>query len=109
VRAQIPFTLVTPIISNIVGATLTLTSDASAVVLTSFEQVGGEVTFPSSAPSPSQPVGMCKVPDFTLGPTKIRDADDVWTDPAGFNAANLTTIGANGQNIVWQSVPPETM
>jgi hypothetical protein len=109
VRAQIPFTLVTPIMSSLLGANLTLTSDASAVVLTSFEQLGGEVIFPSASPSASPPPGLCTVPDFTLGPTKIRDADDVWSGTAGFNNANLTTIGSNNQNIVWQSVPPATM
>jgi hypothetical protein len=109
VRAQTPFSLVTPIISSLVGSTITLTSDASAVVLTSFEQLGGEVTFPSPSPSESATPGMCTVPDFTLGPTKIKNADDVWVDVAGFEDANLTTIGGNNDNIVWQSVPAETV
>lgn len=109
VRTQVPFSLVTPLISNIVGSTITLGADATAVVLTSFEQLGGSVTFPSASPAPTPPPGTCTVPDFTLGPTKIGDAQDVWVNSAGFNAANLTKIGPNGQNITWQSVPPGTV
>ena len=109
VRAQIPFQLVTPFISSIVGSTITLTSDASATVLTSFEQLGGQVTFPSASASQSLAAGMCTVPDFTLAPTKIRDAADVWESPAGFDRTRITTIGGNGQDIVWQSLPPFTV
>lgn len=109
VRAQIPFSLITPILSNIVGSTITLTSDASAVVLTSFEQLGGSVTFPSSSPSPTPAPGQCTVPDFTLGPTKLGDATDVWVNNGGFQAANLTKVGPNGQNVSWQSLAPGTV
>jgi hypothetical protein len=109
VRAQIPFSLITPIIGNLVGSNITLTSDASAVVLTSFEQLGGEVTFPSSSQSESPGVAMCTVPDFSLGPTKLRDAADVWADTAGFDRSNITVVGPGGQNASWQSVPPLTV
>jgi hypothetical protein len=109
VSAQIPFTLVTPLISNIVGSTLTLTSDASSVVLTSFEQLGGEVTFPDPSGSASTAPSMCTVPDFTLGATKIADAADVWEVNAGFVASNLTAIGPGGQYATWQSLPPFTV
>ena len=109
VRAQIPFNLVTPLISSIVGSSITLSSDASATVLTSFEQLGGQVTFPSASPVPTIVPGMCTVPDFTLGPTKIRDADDVWSNDAGFDVGNVTTIGSNNDDIVWQSLPAGTV
>ena len=109
VRAESPFNLITPIIANIVGSTITLASDASAVVVTSFERGTGEVTFPSDAPTPTPAPGTCTVPDFTLGPTKIRDADDVWSVEAGFTLSNLTTIGGNNQDISWQSVSPGTV
>jgi hypothetical protein len=109
VRAQIPFTLVTPIISNLIGSSITLTSDASAVVLTSFEQLGGEVAFPSGSESATPVIAMCTVPDFSLGPTKIRDAEDVWADNAGFERSNITTVGPGGQNVTWQSLPPFTV
>jgi hypothetical protein len=109
VRTQIPFTLITPIISNILGSSLTLTSDASAVVLTSFEQLGGEVAFPSGSSSATPVIAMCTVPDFSLGPTKIGDAADVWSTNAGFEASNLTAVGPGGQNVSWQSLPPFTV
>ena len=109
VRAQIPFTLVTPIISNLIGSTITLTSDASAVVLTSFEQLGGEVAFPSGSTSPTPVLAMCTVPDFSLGPTKIGDAEDVWATNAGFERSNITTVGPGGQNVQWQSLPAFTV
>lgn len=109
VRTEVPFSLVTPLISNLVGSTITLGADATAVVLTSFDIVGGGVTFPSSSPAPTPPPGYCTVPDFTLGPTKISGAEHVWVNVAGFMAINLTKIGPNGQNITWQSVPPGTV
>jgi hypothetical protein len=109
VRAQIPFTLVTPLIGNIVGSSITLTSDASATVLTSFEQLGGQVTFPSASASTTPSPGFCTVPDFTLGPTKIRDAQDVWADNGGFDRANITTVGSNNDDIVYQSLPAGTI
>ena len=109
VRTQSPFSLITPIMSDIVGSGLTLTSDATAVVLTSFEPGSGTVIVPTTAPTASPLPGTCTVPDFTLGPTKISNATTVWTTNAGFAAANITTIGPNGQNITWQSVTPGTV
>jgi hypothetical protein len=109
VRAQVPFTLITPILSFLIGSPITLTSDATAVVITSFEQLGGEVTFPSATPAPTPGPGMCTVPDFTLGPTKLGDAATVWSVTAGFQAGNLTKIGPNGQDVSWQSVPGGTV
>ena len=70
VRAQLPFSLVTPIISFLAGSPITISSDATAVVVTSFSQVGGQVGFPSATPLPTPSPGLCTVPDFTLGPTK---------------------------------------
>ena len=109
VRTQSPFSLITPILSAIVGSDLTLTSDATAVVLTSFEPGGFTVIVPTTAPTASPAPGECTVPDFTLGATRLSDVEDVWTDIAGFHASNLTTVGPNGQNATWQSVPPGTV
>jgi len=109
VRAQSPFALITPIMSNIVGNSITLTSDASAVVVTSFEHGTGNVVFPTPGPTGVPPPGTCTVPNFSLGPTKLGDAATVWSVNAGFVAGNLTAIGPNGQNASWQSVAAGTV
>jgi hypothetical protein len=109
VRTQSPFSLITPIMSAIVGSELTLTSDATAVVLTSFDPGSGTVIVPTTAPTASPAPGECTVPDFTLGPTKLGDAAAVWSGTAGFQASNLTKIGPNGQDATWQSVTPGTV
>jgi hypothetical protein len=109
VRAQSPFTLITPIMSNIVGSSITLTSDASAVVVTSFEHGAGNVVFPTPGPTVVPPPGTCTVPDFTLGPTKLSQAATVWSVTAGFVAANLTAVGPTGQKATWQSVAAGTV
>lgn len=108
VRAQTPFDLITPIMSNIVGNTITLTSNASAVVVTSFQRGSATIVFPTPAPTATPPPGSCTVPDFTLGPTRLGNAATVWSVNAGFVAGNLTKIGPNGQDVTWQSVPPGT-
>jgi len=109
VSVDVPFTLVTPIMQDLVGSSLTLASDATAVVLTSFDAPSGTaLPIPTTPPAPSPSPGMCIVPDFASGPTKIRDADDVWQDVAGF-ATTPTTNGSNNANIVWQSVPAATV
>jgi hypothetical protein len=109
VRAQLPFALVTPIISSIVGSPITMSSDATAVVITSIGQLGGQVGFPSASPQPTPSPGSCTVPDFTLGPTKLNQARDVWSDNAGFVATNLTPVGPGGQGVSWQSLPGGTV
>ena len=57
VRTQSPFSLITPIMSEIVGSSLTLTSDATAVVLTSFDPGSGTVIVPTTAPTASPAPG----------------------------------------------------
>jgi TadE-like protein len=109
VHGQSPFSLVVPLIGAIVGETITIDASATSVVVSSFSvPTGSVVPIPTTAPSPSAPAGTCTVPDFSAGPTKIRDADEVWVDVAGFSASNLTTNGSNNSDIVWQSVPAGT-
>lgn len=109
VRAEVPFNLVTPLLPAVVGSPITLTADATAVVVTSFQQIGGSVTFPSALPQPTPGPGICEVPDFTLGPTKLNDARTVWSNNAGFVSTNLTPVGPGGQGITWQSLPAGTL
>lgn len=109
VRTQVPFGLITPIMADIVGNSITLTSEASSVVLTSFEPGGVPVVFPTPTATPVPEPGTCTVPDFTLGPTRLGDAATVWSVDAGFEASNLTKIGPNGQDTTWQSVAPGTV
>ncbi len=109
VASKTPFTLVTPLISSLVGGTLTLSSSSTAVVVTSFETGSGTVPIPTTAPTSTPAPSSCTVPNFTTGPTKISGAENVWATIAGFSAANLSTNGGNGQNIVWQSVPAGTV
>ncbi len=109
VRVQTPFSLVVPLISAIVGDTITIDSAATAVVVSSFSvPTGSPLPIPTTAPTPSAAPGLCTVPNFTAGPTKIRDADEVWEDVAGFNSTYLTTNGSNNQDIVWQTLPAGT-
>jgi Flp pilus assembly protein TadG len=110
VHAQASFTPIVPLVAGLVGDSLTLDASATSVVVASFGGIpsGSIVPFPTTEPTATSVPGTCTVPDFTLGPTKIRDADHVWVDVAGFGAANLTTIGSNGHDIVWQSVPAGT-
>ena len=110
VAVETPFGLITPLIAGLIGDSITLSSQATSVVLTSFDQVGGSpIPIPTTQPVATPGPGQCTVPDFTLGPTKIRNADDVWVDVAGFLLANLTTAGSNNDDIVWQSVPAGTV
>lgn len=109
VASQTPFTLVTPLVAGLLGNTLTLSSDATSVVVTSFEPGSSTVPIPTTSPSGTPAPGTCTVPDFTAGPTKIGGAEDVWVDVGGFSAGNITTSGPRGQNIVWQSVPAGTV
>lgn len=97
-----PFGLITPIMSNLIGGSITLSSDAIAVVLTDFAS-GGEVVIPTPAPTPTLPPGSCTVPDFRNG-TKIGEAQGVWESAGGFTTT-VTTVGGNGQQITWQSLP----
>ncbi len=106
VQARVPFDVITPLISNLVGTSLTLNSSATAVVLTDFD-ISGDVTVGGSntpAPTPTLAPGMCTVPDFTNG-TKINQAQNVWTTAGGFTTT-VTTIGPAGQAITWQSLTP---
>lgn len=105
VRGQVLFTLVTPIVSALLHSPITLGSEATAVVLTSFQPIGGTVTFPSATPGPTPSPGLCTVPDLTLGPTKLNQAQSVWANQGGFVASNLTPVGPGGQNVSWQSLP----
>lgn len=109
VASETPFSLITPLISGLVGNTINLGSNATAVVVTSFESGSGSVPIPTTSPTGSPVPGSCTVPNFTAGPTKIGGAVNVWVNIAGFNALNITTSGPNGQNIVWQSVPAGTI
>ncbi len=109
VASQTPFTLVTPLVAGLLGNTLTLSSNATSVVVTSFEPGSGTVPIPTTSPTGSPAPGSCTVPNFTTGPTKISGAVNLWVNIAGFQASNITTSGPNGQNIVWQSVPAGTV
>ncbi len=102
VTVRATFRLVTPLIGSIVGDTIPLTSSATAVVITSFAGSGDPVDVnPSASPQPTLPPAQCQVPNFTNG-TKINQAQDVWTNAAGFTT-DVTTIGPSGQGIEWQS------
>ena len=102
VKATVPFDLITPILADLIGSTLNLTSAATSVVLTDFDTTG-DITIPTPGPTPTLPPGSCTVPDFTNG-TKISDAQSVWADVAGFTTT-VTAIGPSGQQITWQSLP----
>jgi hypothetical protein len=102
VKATVPFDLITPIIADLVGNTIQLSSAATSVVLTDFDDAG-VVVIPTPAPTPTLPPGSCTVPDFTNG-TKINQAQGVWTSAGGFTTT-VVTIGPSGQNITWQSLP----
>ena len=109
VRLESPFELITPLMSALVGDTITIDATATAVVITDFGTANVLFQSQPAAPTPTPVAGTCTVPDFAAGPTKIRDADDVWEDIAGFDADNLTTNGSNNQSIVWQAVPAGTV
>jgi len=109
VASKTPFTLVTPLVAGLLGNTLTLSSDSTAVVVTTFTAGSGTVPIPTTSATGSPPPGTCTVPDFKAGPTKISGAVNVWTNVAGFSAGNITTNGPSGHKIVWQSVPPGTV
>jgi Flp pilus assembly protein TadG len=106
VAATATFDLITPLVSNIVGASLTLSSSATSVVITRFASPGGAIDPgpPGGATPTPLPPGICTVPNFTLG-TRIGDAQDVWQNVAGFGTT-VTRVGPNGQQISWQSLPP---
>jgi TadE-like protein len=109
VRGQSVFELVVPLIGAIVGDEITIEATATAVVVSSFSVPGASpLPIPTTAPTPSAAPGICTVPDFTAGPTKIRDAEEVWEDVAGFDASHLTKFGSNNQDIVWQTLPAGT-
>ena len=106
VEATVPFDVITPLMSNLVGSSLTLKSSATAVVLTDFD-ISGDINPSGSntpAPTPTLAPGNCTVPDFTNG-TKINQAQGVWTSAGGFTTT-VTTIGPSGQAITWQSLSP---
>ena len=109
VHGTSPFSTLVPLVGAIVGDTIMIQSEASSVVVSSFSVPGGSVVpIPTTQPTPATNPGMCTVPDFTLGPTRIRDAATVWVDVGGFNATFLTTNGQNNDRITWQSVPAFT-
>lgn len=102
VHATVLFDLITPIISDLVGNQLTLSSSATSVVLTDFDSTG-DVGFGTPVPTPTPSVGQCTVPSFLNG-TKINQAQGVWNSVGGFTTT-VTTIGPAGQAITWQSRP----
>ena len=100
------FYLATPIMGNIVGDTIDLSSAATSVVISSFSTAGGPIDPGSTAsPAPTPLVDECVVPDFRNG-TKIGGAQPVWQF-AGFTTTVLTT-GAGGQAIQYQVPVPGT-
>ena len=84
VSSKTPFTLVTPLISSLVGGTLTLSSSSTAVVVTSFETGSGTLPIPTTMPTATPAPSICTVPNFLTGPTKISGAQNVWVNIAGF-------------------------
>ena len=84
VASKTPFTLVTPLISSLVGGTLTLSSSSTAVVVTSFETGSGTLPIPTTMPTATPDAATCTVPNFLTGPTKISGAQNVWVNIAGF-------------------------
>jgi hypothetical protein len=107
VEASTLFDLITPIIGNLVGDTLTLGSEATSVVLTNFDSNNNVDLDPGDVTPSPLPSDTCQVPDFTNG-TKLNQAQDVWTNAAHFTTT-VTTVGPSGQNITWQSLSPGTI
>ena len=103
VKATVPFDLITPILADLIGSTLNLTSAATSVVLTDFDTTG-DIIIPTPGPTPTLPPASCTVPSFMNG-TKINQAQGVWTTIGGFTTT-VTTVGPSGQQITWQSLPP---
>lgn len=103
VEATSPFALITPVMSQMLGNSLDLTSSATSVVLTDFTATGSE-TVDVGGQLPSLSPNNCIVPDFRNG-TKISQAQDIWQTVAGF-ATPATTVGGPGNKITWQSLPP---
>jgi Flp pilus assembly protein TadG len=108
VTVNATFRLVTPVMGDIVGDSLALSSTATSVVLTSFAQSGNPINpLPTGTPRPTTAPGDCTVPDFRNG-TRLSGAQAVWETSAGFTTT-VDTIGPGGQAIVWQSLPPGTV
>jgi hypothetical protein len=105
VEAESLFSLITPLMTNMLGDTLTLSATATSVVLTDFATSGsvnvGEGS--SGSPSPTLSPSDCQVPNFTNG-TKLNGVQNVWQNVAGFTTT-ATTVGPNGQDATWQSLP----
>ena len=58
VKATVPFDLITPILADLIGSTLNLTSAATSVVLTDFDTTG-DIIIPTPGPTPTLPPGSC--------------------------------------------------
>jgi hypothetical protein len=97
------FSLVTPIISSLVGSQLLISSSATSVVITNFQPIDQPpVAIPTAEPS-DPPADTCQVPSFKN--TKYKDAGHVWANVAGFTGA-LSIVGNPNPNhkVAWQSL-----
>ncbi len=99
------FSLITPLISNILGSGLTITASNTTPITTGELPEGGSVVAyvppstpspapsqspdpsadPSAAPTPSPTPAPCVVPNFVN--TKTNKAGDLWNSDAGFNSS----------------------
>jgi Flp pilus assembly protein TadG len=107
VTVNTTFRIATPFIGALIGDSLPVNANATAVVITSFTGFGdpGGVN-PDPTTLPTLGPGECEVPNFTNG-TRLAEAQDLWANVAGFGTT-ATTIGPNGQEITWQSLPAGT-
>jgi hypothetical protein len=106
VEVESEFGLITPLMTNLLGDSLTLRSTATSVVLTNFANVGAVDVGgggSSASPTPTLAASMCMVPNFGNG-TKLSQVTSVWQDAAGFTTTP-TVVGPNGQDASWQSLP----
>lgn len=103
------FTMVTPILSPLIGATLDLSAVAESRVFNPALTPGSPLPLPtgSSSASPSPSAGACMVPNFDG--VKKNSATGLWT-AAGFSGANISFQAGNGNyTIDFQSVAAGTV
>jgi hypothetical protein len=99
------FTLVTPILSSILGGGIDLSTSATAVVFADAINAGAPLPLESTAPGPTDdPAGECLVPNFSG--LKANNTDTPWED-RGFTGT-ITKDGNGNFTVVGQSLQAGT-
>ena len=98
VELECAFGLITPIISNLLGASVEMRAESSFAVRTG--EIDGPIRVPAT-PTPVPSSSDCEVPDM-VGDRK-NNAETEWA-AAGFTAGNLTAVGGGNFTVAAQSV-----